>query len=289
MNDATPVPWATDSEHREALVMGAEALKQADVIVIGAGAGMSVDSGIAPYRGPDGVYQITAPSLEEPIPYDDLITGPRFERDPALAWGFLIHVARMTARATPHTGYEILLDWTKRKRDAWVYTSNVDRLFVRAGFDPARLTEIHGSRQRLQCSKPCRRETWDAGNLAALAYDPDSMLLLEEPPRCPWCGALARPNTLLFDDARWVNEPTRARENALTDWLQAQLGRRVVVLEIGAGPTVPNVRFQCERYARGFGATLVRINPGHPQGPAGTISIPLGARDALVRLAALMA
>jgi hypothetical protein len=54
-----------------------------------------------------------------------------------------------------------------------------------------------------------------------------------------------------------------------------------VVVECGAGSAVPTVRWQCLQTAGEFGGALIRINPREPEGPAGTISFPMGALEAL--------
>ena len=59
----------------------------------------------------------------------------------------------------------------------------------------------------------------------------------------------------------------------------------LVVVECGAGSGVPTVRHTCEMVARKLGGTLIRINTREPQGPPGTISLPLGAREALEGIA----
>ena len=284
----TPRPWVLE-EHREALVRAANVVAEADALLIGAGAGLGVDAGLPDFRSPRGFWRAYPPAETLGFCYEDVASGPWFEEDPAMAWGFIAHCAELFASSAPHEGYEILRRWAGDREDCWVYTSNIDRHFYEAGFDPEKITEIHGFRGVLQCVVPCTRQTWPA-SLLGLQVDAATLRLTSPAPRCPHCGALARPNTLMFNDQKWIGDGTREQEERLTDWLQEQLRleRRVAVIELGAGTVVPNVRFQCERYAQGFGTPLIRINPGEPQVPEGAISLPLGALEALRGINALL-
>jgi NAD-dependent SIR2 family protein deacetylase len=103
-------------------------------------------------------------------------------------------------------------------------------------------------------------------------------------PTCPDCGAVARPNILMFGDGGWLPQRTSGQLRALDRWLHSVSGRPAVVVELGAGRAVPTVRHQCESAARRLDAPLVRINPREPEGPPGTLGLPEGALSALRRL-----
>ncbi|MCA3844921.1 MAG: NAD-dependent protein deacetylase, partial [Burkholderia sp.] len=158
-------------------------------------------------------------------------------------------------RATvPHAGFAILRRWIDAMPNGgFVLTSNVDGQFQKAGFDPARIVEIHGSIHALQCLRPCTDATWDAAPFVP-DVDEATCRLVGDMPRCPHCGGLARPNILMFGDTGWLGEHYDAQERALQDWI-AQAGR-VAVVEIGAGTAIPTVRLLSER----LGADVIRIN-----------------------------
>ncbi len=284
--DHTPRPGISDA-HRETLVLAAHEILEADAIIVGAGAGFSVDSGLPDFRGKHGFWRAYPPAEKLGFCYEDVAGGPWFHENPEMAWGFIVHCARLFDACEPHEGYYILKRWIDEKGDGWVYTSNVDRYFYQAGFDPDKITEIHGFRDRAQCTVPCSRETWPLA-LYDLDMNEETLSLSSPTPRCPHCGELARPNTLMFNDQRWIGDGTRHQENMLTEWFTRQHGARIVVIELGAGSTVPNVRFQCERYARVLGTPLIRINPGEPEGPEGTLGIAMPALEALRAINAIM-
>ena len=278
-DDNTPQPWALDA-HRESLIWAANIIEKADVLLIGAGAGMSVDSGVPDFRSKRGFWKTYPPAEKLGVNYADIASGPWFHQDPAMSWGFILHCKRLFEQHEPHEGYHILKRWADSKETSWVYTSNVDRYFHRVGFQPERITEIHGSDLRLQCTVPCCRETWDV-DWSTLDMDEDTLQLTTPPPRCPYCNELARPNVLMFCDQRWIGDATREQENRMTTWLNAQRGKSVAVIELGAGTIVPNVRFQFERYARAYGTRLIRINLSEPQGNEDTLGIALPALTSL--------
>jgi NAD-dependent SIR2 family protein deacetylase len=109
----------------------------------------------------------------------------------------------------------------------------------------------------------------------------DSFRAVSELPECPHCGALARPNVLMFGDWHWVPGRTADQEQRFSDWLGKAAGPNLVIVELGAGSAVPTVRMTSERVASRSGATLIRINPREPQGRRGHIGIAANALEAL--------
>lgn len=267
----------------------ATAVREAEAFLVCAGAGMGVDSGLPDFRGDEGFWRAYPPMRALGLSFVEMANPEWFDRDPELAWGFYGHRLHLYRETRPHPGFEILSRWVRSaSRSGAVFTSNVDGHFQAAGFDPDRVLECHGSIHRLQCSEPCSDSVWTAENLE-IDVDPETFRARGPLPRCPRCEAIARPNILLFGDGRWVPHPTAMQERRFNRWLQGLLGVRLVIVECGAGLNVPTVRWQSESVARGLDATLIRINPREPEGPAQTISLRSGAREALERLAAASA
>jgi len=85
---------------------------------------------------------------------------------PRLAWGFYGHRLALYRETAPHAGFAILKDWAARKPlGAFVFTSNVDGQFQKAGFDREAIVECHGSIHSLQCARPCGPGIWPADEL----------------------------------------------------------------------------------------------------------------------------
>src|SRR5207302_2782242 len=107
--------------------------------------------------------------------------------DPELAWGFYGHRLNLYRATQPHDGFRRLLNWAQRmKHGAFLFTSNVDGHFQRAGFDPERIVEVHGSINRMQCTQDCGIGPFAADSFQVLV-DEATMRAQQPPPTCPSC------------------------------------------------------------------------------------------------------
>jgi NAD-dependent SIR2 family protein deacetylase len=247
---------------------------------------MGVDSGLPDFRGPEGFWRAYPPYRRLGLRFEELADPVHFDADPRLAWGFYGHRFALYRHTVPHAGYGVLLRWAARLPTR-VFTSNVDGQFQRAGFACSNVAEVHGSIKYLQCVHPCRQDVWPAADLD-VEVDVATMRAVGPLPSCPWCGELARPNILMFDDPYWV--PTRSQPalDSLAVWRRGGRQGRLVVIEIGAGTAVPIVRRQAELSSAAT-AALIRINPLEPDVRHGRgIPVKLGAADALTAIDALL-
>ncbi|MCO4774205.1 MAG: hypothetical protein KDA24_29510 [Deltaproteobacteria bacterium] len=134
-----------------ALHAAAHALAHADALVVAAGAGMGVDSGLPDFRGDKGFWNAYPPFRELGLSFMDLANPSWFRRDPALAWGFYGHRMLLYRRVVPHEGFSRLLSVGRGlSGGVAVFTSNVDGQFQRAGYET--VCEVHGSIHHLQCT-----------------------------------------------------------------------------------------------------------------------------------------
>jgi NAD-dependent SIR2 family protein deacetylase len=262
----------------ESLVRSAEYIREADGLLITAGAGMGVDSGLPDFRGKDGFWKAYPALAKAKIDFQSIACPQAFEDDPELAWGFYGHRLALYRNTVPHKGFKILRNIADRLiHGAFTFTSNVDGQFQKAGFAEDRIHECHGSIHHLQCSVPCSPLIWDAN------FDPvvdDVACRITTPlPRCPDCNALARPNILMFNDWGWLEQRARMQAERLERWREGT--RNPVVIEIGAGVDIPSVRHFSEEQAQD--GPLIRINPRAPQCPrsAQGISLAMGAKEAM--------
>jgi NAD-dependent SIR2 family protein deacetylase len=259
----------------------AATIAAADAILIGAGAGMGVDSGLPDFRGPSGFWR-AYPPYERLGLHFTAVANPRwFRQDPELAWGFYGHRMGLYRRTEPHEGFAILRRWVERApRGGFVYTSNVDGHFQRFGFDPDRIVEVHGTIGALQCMADCGVGIYPSDPYE-VAIDEETMRAVPPLPSCPDCGALARPNILMFGDYGWDSSDSDAQHRRLGTWLGTLGKARVVIIELGAGMAVPTIRIMSEDFNERPGGTLIRINPREPDGPDGHLALPMGALAAL--------
>jgi NAD-dependent SIR2 family protein deacetylase len=262
------------------LERAALAIRTAEAILIGAGAGMGADSGLPDFRGSGGFWKAYPAYARLGLDFVSLATPSWFVNDPELAWGFYGHRLMLYRQTEPHDGFAILKRWiTRMSSGGFVYTSNVDGHFQKAGFSPDQVYEVHGSIGAMQCLSECDAEIFSA-DAYSLKIDLDSMRAVPPLPKCPRCGALARPNILMFSDWRWNPANAERQQRRLRSWL-ASLAGPLVVVECGAGTVVPTVRLACEDIARRYDATLIRINTREPEVPQDQISLPMRAFDAL--------
>lgn len=253
----------------------ARAIENAQFLLFAVGAGMGVDSGLPDFRGNEGFWRAYPPLQKLGISFQEMANPRWFERDAALAWGFYGHRLNLYRKTIPHAGFVILKRWSEAKSSR-IYTSNVDGQFQKAGFSD--FCEVHGSIHHFQCTIPCSGAIWSANDLK-IEVDENSFRALGELPTCPDCGALARPNILMFSDSRWNLGRSATQERELFGWLELDLNR-LAIIEIGAGSAIATVRHFSEHFQK-RGATLVRINPRESDGPNGTISLDCGAREGL--------
>ncbi|MGB3307965.1 MAG: Sir2 family NAD-dependent protein deacetylase [Thermomicrobiales bacterium] len=153
-------------------------------MVVFTGAGISTESGIPDYRGPNGVWARNAiPSIET---IDTSDTAQRahweFRRE-----NYPIMVARQ-----PNEGHRALARFERAGRLLAIITQNIDGLHQKAGNQPDRVIELHGSTHRLRCMN-CGRE-YDG-----LAIQ-QRLEAGEEAPRCEVCGGPLRSATILFGE-----------------------------------------------------------------------------------------
>jgi NAD-dependent SIR2 family protein deacetylase len=243
----------------EAIEHAAQLVGQADALVIAAGAGMGVDSGLPDFRSDNGFWKAYPALARSAIGFTEIASPFAFRLEPDLAWGFYGHRLALYRSTVPHEGFSILKRWAEHLPfGAFVFTSNVDGQFQKAGFDEERIEEHHGSIHRLQCFASCSRETWSADAIAP-DVDTDACRWRGQLPRCPSCGGLARPNILLFSDGEWLRSRYAMQAQRRERWLDKV--RRPVIVELGAGTAIPSVRHFSEEVVCNHGGRLVRINP----------------------------
>lgn len=268
---------------RPELARAAQLLDQAGALLVCAGAGMGVDSGLPDFRGTQGFWKAYPALAQAGIAFQEIANPAGFRSDPLLAWGFYGHRLALYRATLPHPGFAVLRSLAERVAGgAFVFTSNVDGQFQRAGFTQEQVVECHGSIHHLQCTLPCSNATWPADGFEP-EVDVQACRLRSPAPRCPHCGALARPNILMFNDSAWIAERAEAQFERLRAWRAGV--ERLVVIELGAGLAVPSVR----RMSEAQGVPLIRINPrdaqldGHPG-----VAISLTAGEALTALSSLI-
>jgi NAD-dependent SIR2 family protein deacetylase len=174
---------------------------------------------------------------------------------------------------------------TSKQDNYFIFTSNVDGQFQKAGFDAQKIVERHGSIHFNQCVEPCSTEVW-SNEGEQLEVNLDTFLATNTLPTCKHCGVLARPNILMFGDWGYQDTRQRKQEQRLHDWIRQTVEKKlkIAIVEIGAGKEIPTVRRFSEDIASQYGARLIRINPRDYDGPENIIPLPLAGLEALEKI-----
>lgn len=222
----------------EAIERLANALRDAEAVVIGAGAGLSASAGFA-YSGER--FERWFHDFGEKYGFHDMYAGgfypfPNAEEHWAY-WSRFIMVNRYMD--APKPVYQSLLELV-RDKDYFVLTTNVDHCFQRAGFDKARLFYTQGDYGLFQCSGPCRQETWDNESAVREMFEQQKDMRVPSGliPRCPNCGKPVvmnlRADDSFVEDAGW-----HAAAKRYSAFLHGHEGRSVLFLELGVGYNTP--------------------------------------------------
>lgn len=263
-----------------AYTRAAALITRAQGLIIAAGAGMGVDSGLPDFRGPQGFWSEYPALGRAGIRFEAIASPDAFRSDPELAWGFYGHRLKLYRETPPHAGFFILQQIARQlPRQSFVFTSNIDGQFQKSGYDDAHVLECHGSIHYLQCLENCTDSIVPSTAVEPI-IDANRCRMLNALPQCPNCLGLARPNVLMFGDWERNAARTEAQESRLDAWLSGI--EQAVVIEIGAGTAIATVR----RFAEARRFPLVRINPREPRvHRTQDVGIPVGAREGIEGIA----
>lgn len=220
-------------------------------IVVLTGAGISAESGIPTFRGPEG-YWTPGSQVYRP---EELATRRFFEEEPEIFWRWYLFRLGICRDARPNAAHVALVDLERRHCGAFhLITQNVDGLHRRAGTADEVLYEIHGRIALVRCSRECGLGLHPLPE--GLAVKDESRPLPEEVLarlRCPRCGAWTRPHVLLFDEC--YDEEHFFYDSALRTTASANL---FIVIGTTGATTLPMLLLD---KAMRVGATVIDVNP----------------------------
>ncbi len=205
------------------------------------GAGISAESGIPTFRGPEGLWNNYRP--------EELATPEAFARAPELVWRWYDWRRGVVAKARPnpaHTALAVL----ERRAAVSVITQNVDGLHAQAG--SRELIELHGNIWKVRCT--------GCSVISSNLEVPLSAI----PPRCPHCQRVVRPHIVWFGEAVDPYDYQRSVEMTRSADLFLAIGTSGLVHPAAA----------LARIAKTAGATVVEINPDEtPNSPLADLVI----------------
>jgi NAD-dependent deacetylase len=225
-----------DSDQRESLRTVRDWIQESERIVVLTGAGISTDSGIPDFRGPQGVWTKN-PEAEKTSHIDHYMSDPEVRKR---RWKD--RLGSQARRAEPNVGHHALVELDRSGKLHTLVTQNVDGLHHDAGVSPDRIVEIHGTLREVMCMQCDDRlpmedvmRRVDAG---------------EEDPECHQCGGILKTATISFGQGLVAEDLMRAERAANSCDLIIAIGTTLGVYPIAA--IVP--------LAKEMGARVVIIN-----------------------------
>ncbi len=227
-------------DNAETIQTIASILRSSHSILFITGAGISADSGLPTYRGIGGLYdrEIT----EEGYRIEDALSGDMLRARPEIAWKYILQIEGACRGAKYNRGHEVIAAFEREYGRVWVLTQNIDGFHHAAG--SRNIIDIHGDIHSVSCIS-CRYH--------ATVPDYNGFGL---PPLCPDCGAVIRPDVVLFGERLpYVKLQTLERE------LDAGFD---IVFSVGTTSSFPYIA-EPVLMANWRGIPTVEINPGHSE------------------------
>ena len=209
---------------------------RAERVVVLTGAGISTDSGIPDFRGPQGVWT-RDPKAEKMSTLQHYVADPDVRKR---AWQSRLDSPAWTAE--PNDGHRALVMLERRGKLHTLITQNIDGLHAKAGSDPARIVEIHGTMREVVCLGCGERAPMERALVRVRAGEAD--------PACRSCGGILKSATISFGQALVREDLTRAQRAAEACDLLLAVGTTLAVYPVAG--VVP--------VAKDAGARVVIVN-----------------------------
>jgi len=159
-------------------------LKKARSALFITGAGLSADSDLPTYRGVGGLYE--GSETEDGMPIEEALSGRMLAIRPELVWRHISQIEAACRGARPNRGHEVIAALEQRLPRVWTLTQNVDGFHRRAG--SRNLIEVHGHIHTMLCTG-CEGR-----------FEIEGFHQIDIPPKCGECGAVVRPDVVLFGE-----------------------------------------------------------------------------------------
>jgi NAD-dependent deacetylase len=156
-------------------------------VVVLTGAGISTDSGIPDFRGPNGLWTKN-PAAEKSATLQNYLADPELRK---VAWRNRLGTPAWTAE--PNPGHHALVELERQGRLHALVTQNIDGLHQKAGHDPDKVIEVHGTVWWTRC--------WDCDDRRVMSETLDRVRAGEEDPPCRVCGGILKSDTISFGQA----------------------------------------------------------------------------------------
>jgi NAD-dependent deacetylase len=190
-------------------------LDESERVVVLTGAGISTDSGIPDFRGPQGVWTKN-PGAEKTATLQHYMANPEVRKQ---AWRNRLESTAWTAK--PNPGHHAIVALEQRGKLHTLVTQNIDELHQQAGTDPAKVVEIHGTMRKVVCMA--------CGERAPMERALERVRAGEDDPPCRTCGGILKSATISFGQNLVPDDLERAERAAAACDLLLAVGSSLTV------------------------------------------------------------
>jgi NAD-dependent deacetylase len=225
-----------DAVTAAAIAAAAEVVGAARRVVVLTGAGISTDSGIPDFRGPNGLWTRN-PAAEKASNIQHYLSDPEVRR---AAWLHRLDTPVWTAE--PNRGHAAIVELERRGRLYALVTQNIDELHQRAGNDPELVIEVHGTVRWTRC--------WECSDRRPMVEALDRVRAGEADPPCRTCGGIIKSDTISFGQALVPEVIERAMRVAAECDVLLAVGSTLSVYPVAG----------CVPIAKRAGASVIIVN-----------------------------
>ncbi|MEM9200836.1 MAG: Sir2 family NAD-dependent protein deacetylase [Actinomycetota bacterium] len=229
-----------NGSHDDAIAAARALVDTATAVTVLTGAGISTDSGIPDFRGPNGLWT-KDPAAEKASNISHYVRDPEVRKT---NWARRAS-GELWANVEPNRGHDALVELERRGKLHTLITQNVDELHQRAGTSPDKVVEIHGTTRKVGCLECEYRDDMEVALDRVRAGEAD--------PSCPLCGGILKSATISFGQNLVADDLQRAQQAAAECDLYLAVGTSLAVFPIN----------ETVKIAHHSGAKIVILN-GEP-------------------------
>lgn len=214
------------------------------------GAGISAESGIPTFRGPQGFWKVGSREYHP----QEMATLNMFRKMPAEVWRWYLYRLGICRRAKPNPGHLAVAEMESILGDRFtLITQNVDGLHLRAGNTSKQTFQIHGNISFMRCASACSPKLYPLGDdIPTKSRNEDLLKKDRQHLRCPNCGGWARPHVLWFDES--YNEEYYRFESSIKAAMNTDL---LIIAGTSGSTNLPN---QVALLVKKQGGLVVDVN-----------------------------
>lgn len=264
-------------------------INNSQILLIGAGAGMSADSGLDLFRTPADFWKFY-PQLEHLNYYvPEMSNYNIFIKNPHLAWGYYSYRFQLYDKTLPHSGFEYLRKICQlNEKKYFIYTTNIDDHFKKAGFDEQKIYEPNGNINYLQyLNEKDGDDVWLFNPQDVPEFDKSTLLASKPFPEGPRMEEV-RPNIIFYEENNFSTKRVSDQKKKFDIFINdIRVQEKISILEIGASGSLNGrkkpVRCITDEISQKFQghSRIIRVNIDEHIVPSDHFGFSMNAQKAL--------